>query len=435
MDLATARLRRAPVQAAVIPLVIAMLRSMVPAREADHLSSLLSWANHRGSDVVLASGVIVNGSTQIAPHPALAWAWRCGQSYKWTASQHINVLELTTLLIFCALKRLQAACAVNDFPRFRQPSGGLCLRQGTFVFKALNRVCRRLCAILLATNSFCVSGQSPAGKSATLDPGSRNLTTMVRRRRLAPVRRAHLKFVGIERKTQRKYNKAVKTFFIFCTFFHGSQPNSGKELNFLLSEFVNHLWQDDEPYQNAVDTVAAVRRYLPTYRSHTSTAQAYLRNRGRTRTVRRALPLPLSALLGIVGHAALYEDWATAAACYIGYLCLLRTGEILTLKVQHVVHYEESHKSVLCLPDSKGTKRKNVSEFVLVHDPVARQLLRIMVAGKSSDDSVFGLRGPLLHVVFARRQRVTVRRGDATFQSHSSLLWMQARHENTSLRQ
>ena len=46
----------------------------------------------------------------------------------------------------------------------------------------------------------------------------------------------------------------------------------------MLSEFVNHLWQDDEPYQNAVDAVAAVRRYLPTYRSHTSTAQAYLRN-------------------------------------------------------------------------------------------------------------------------------------------------------------
>ena len=154
---------------------------------------------------------------------------------------------------------------------------------------------------------------------------------------------------------------------------------------------MNHLWQDDEPYQNAVDTVASVRRYLPTYRSHTSTAQAYLRNWGRTRTVRQALPLSLSALLGIVGHAALYEDWATAAACYIGYLCLLRTGEILTLKVQHVVHYEESHKSVLCLPDSKGANRKDVSEFVLVHDPVARQLLRIMMAGKRSDDSVFGL--------------------------------------------
>ena len=106
MDLATARLRRAPVQAAVIPLVITMLDSMVPGREADHLSSLLTWADHKGSDVVLASGVIVNGSTQIAPYPALAWAWNCVQCYQWTAPQHINVLELTTFLNFLRFKAI-----------------------------------------------------------------------------------------------------------------------------------------------------------------------------------------------------------------------------------------------------------------------------------------------------------------------------------------
>ena len=214
---------------------------------------------------------------------------------------------------------------------------------------------------------------------------------MVRRRRLVPRRESTPKVCWNERKTQRRYNKAVEKFFIFCTFFHGSQPNSGEKLNFLLSEFVNHLWQDDEPYQNAVDAVAAVRRYLPTYRSHTSTAQAYLRNWGRTRMVRRALPLPLSALLGVVGHAALYEDWATAAACYIGYLCLLRTGRSSRSRYGTWSITRSLANRSCASPDSKGAKRKDVSEFVLVHHPVARQLLRIMMAGKSLDDSVFGL--------------------------------------------
>ena len=216
MDLATARLRRAPVQAAVIPLVIAMLNSMVPGREADHLSSLLTWADHRGSD-----GEIVNGSTQIAPYPALAWAWRCVQSYKWTASQHINVLGLTTLLIFCALKRFQAACAVNACSTFStakwrplSPPRDVRLPKPSTVSAA---VFAPSCSP--PTLSVSLSAQSPAGKSATLDPGSRNLTTMVRLRRLATVRRAHLKFVEIERKTQRRYNKAVEKFFLFCTFF------------------------------------------------------------------------------------------------------------------------------------------------------------------------------------------------------------------------
>ena len=144
-----------------IPLVIAVLNSMVPGREADHLSSLLTWADHRGSDVVLASGVIVNGSTQIAPNTALAWAWRCVQSYKWTPPpppQHINVLELTAHLNFLRFRAISGClCSQRFFHVFDSRVAASVSAQGRSSSKALNRVCRRLCTILLATNSFCVS--------------------------------------------------------------------------------------------------------------------------------------------------------------------------------------------------------------------------------------------------------------------------------------
>ena len=116
MDLSTARLQRAPVQAAVIPLVInhaLTLWSLAVKLITDPPCSLgLTTGEATWS---LASGVIVNGSRQIAPYPALAWAWSCVQSYKWTALQHINVLKLTTLQNFLRLMRFQAAYAVNDF--------------------------------------------------------------------------------------------------------------------------------------------------------------------------------------------------------------------------------------------------------------------------------------------------------------------------------
>ena len=173
MDLATARLRRAPVQAAVIPLVTTMLDSMVPGREADHLSSLLTWPDHRGSDVVLASGVIVNGSTQIAPYPAMAWAWNCVQSYKWTASQHINLLELNTLLNFLRFKAISGClCSQRFFHVFDSQVAASVSTKGRSSSKALNRVCRRLCAILLATNCFCVSLWTVSGRQFS-DSGSR----------------------------------------------------------------------------------------------------------------------------------------------------------------------------------------------------------------------------------------------------------------------
>ena len=182
---------------------------------------------------------------------------------------------------------------------------------------------------------------------------------MVRRRRLVPVRRGHRKFVGIERKTQRRYNKAVEKFFIFCTFFHGPQPNSGEELNFLLCEFVNHFWQDDEPYQNAVDAVAAVRRHLPTYRSHTSTAQAYLRNwassvtRRSTRTGRR----PRRATSG------------TSACCAPGRSSRSRYS-------MWSITRSLANRSCASRTARRG---KTCRSLCWSHDPVARQLLRIMI--------------------------------------------------------
>ena len=85
------------------------------------------------------------------------------------------------------------------------------------------------------------------------------------------------------------------------------------------------------------------------------------------------------------------DKWALCGAMYIGYLGLLRTGELLSLRVSQVTDYADTGCVVLSLPDSKGAKRKNVGEFVMFTDIHARMLLRRLVAGKAAADSVFGL--------------------------------------------
>ena len=76
---------------------------------------------------------------------------------------------------------------------------------------------------------------------------------------------------------------------------------------------------------------------------------------------------------------------------YIGNLGLLRTGELLSLRVSQVTDYADTGCVVLSLPNSKGAKRKNVGEFVTFTDIHARMLLQRLVAGKAAADSVFGL--------------------------------------------
>ena len=67
-------------------------------QEAGHLRNLVNLVDLRGSDVRLETRSVCDSSRQAVPYPAVAWKWRCVQSYAWRSAQHINVLELIAFL-------------------------------------------------------------------------------------------------------------------------------------------------------------------------------------------------------------------------------------------------------------------------------------------------------------------------------------------------
>lgn len=215
---------------------------------------------------------------------------------------------------------------------------------------------------------------------------------MVKHNKVKKFQRRHLKFVGIERRTEKRYAVAIERFFNFCEFFFEHVPLSGHQLDFYLGEFINHLFQDESPHQWGVDTFAAVRRWLPAWRGHTTLGRMYLRNWSRTFTVRRALPLPVGVLLGMCGVAAIGGDWPLCGALYLGFLGLLRTGELLTLEVHQVTEYFGANSTVISLPESKGAKLKNIGESIVVGDQTGRALLRLLTRGRGPTEKVFNLK-------------------------------------------
>ena len=118
----------------------------------------------------------------------------------------------------------------------------------------------------------------------------------------------------------------------------------------------------------------------------------YLRNWSRTLTIRRALPLPVDIIMGMIGVAAVQDKWALCGAMYIGYLGLLRIFELLSLRVSQVTDYADTGCvwSDLSLT-RRGPSARISGEFVMFTDIHARMLLRRLVAGKAAADSVFGL--------------------------------------------
>ena len=84
----------AGVAAKVCEQVEAVLRTITPGKEAEHMMWILEFTDFRCSEVRLTGGTIVDSCRHAAPYPAFVWNLTCVQSYSWAQSQHINVLGL-----------------------------------------------------------------------------------------------------------------------------------------------------------------------------------------------------------------------------------------------------------------------------------------------------------------------------------------------------
>ena len=86
-----------------------------------------------------------------------------------------------------------------------------------------------------------------------------------------------LNFMGVQNTTLARYLSA-EHFWAYCDFSYGHEPRSARELDLLLWEYINHLFHDDCPVQWSCDTLAAVRRFLLSWRASTYLSKAFLRN-------------------------------------------------------------------------------------------------------------------------------------------------------------
>ena len=166
------------------------------------------------------------------------------------------------------------------------------------------------------------------------------------RNRSRGVIRRHLKFMGVQNTTLACCSLAAERFWAYCDFRVGHVRRSARELDLHLGEYIHHFFFTLTALSNGCDILAAVRRCLLSRRDSTYLAKASLRNWSRTQHVRRAVPLSLKVVLG----------WHVVGALYVGFVCLLRTGEILTLKADPLYWP--------CLPPKVPNSRTWVSQLL-----------------------------------------------------------------------
>ncbi len=117
------------------------------------------------------------------------------------------------------------------------------------------------------------SGRSLRGTTPTSEVGS-SIHVMVKiSKRLVPQR--HLKYAGISMKTRARYQKVLKMFFKLLDIYEHRIPMGMASLDFLAGEFVNHLYQEMEPYGDAGDFVSTLKRFYPPSRMHVVTPDLF----------------------------------------------------------------------------------------------------------------------------------------------------------------
>ncbi|CAK0803465.1 unnamed protein product [Prorocentrum cordatum] len=330
----TARLRRISGLSDAAAAISKQLASIQQGDELAHLRSLLRQADYKGSDVRLVTGELVDGCRQELPYPAIAWDWRTVQAYPWQQHHHINVLEVVAYLTYLRLLSESALFhGVRYFHIFDSKVVACVVAKGRSSSRVLNRVCRRQLALTLATDTYVLT-----------------LWTI----------------------SQWNFADAA----------------SRLHLDAEAAEYINHMYQEDEPHGYAITFVSALKRLYPKCRKRLDIASLYCKSWTRTVHRRRALPLPANVVVGMAGLAFAFGEDRVGISFLIGFLGLLRTGELLSLTVGRI-KIASPHVCVIALPGSKGSHQKGFDESALIHDPVAIALLRKVVEQLPADERLF----------------------------------------------
>ena len=157
---------------------------------------------------------------------------------------------------------------------------------------------------------------------------------------------------------------------------------------YVTGEYINHLYQDMDPYGYAGDFLSGIRRFLPRWRNHTHSAGHYFRNWRRSLSFRQALPLPAGVILGIAGMALADNRPRIAVAFLVGYVGLLRTTDLFKLTPSQLHFVRNNSSVVVSLLDSTGAKRQNNPENVIISDPRIVQDLAHVVRSLGPADSL-----------------------------------------------
>eukprot|EP00435_Cladocopium_sp_Y103_P040650 s851_g11.t1 len=153
----------------------------------------------------------------------------------------------------------------------------------------------------------------------------------------------------------------------------------------MVSECVEHLWEEGAPKSAANYLVAAVQYFRPEAKHHLNWSWKLVKIWNQIEVPQRATPLSPELLMAFAGQAFCWKQFELGWLLVIGFTFFLRTGELLQIKAQDVVLGPRS--GVLYFPPSKNGKRLFLPlEWVEMSEQITVTAFKVLLRRKQPGD-------------------------------------------------
>ena len=176
---------------------------------------------------------------------------------------------------------------------------------------------------------------------------------------------------GLTATTQARYSTAL---FLLLPVLEALQ--TPEALDMAVSDWIEWMFSKGEPQHLISDALCGLQWWEPWTKRRLPNAWRLFHVWRKIEVVARAPPLTSLLVRSMVAYCLAHSDIQMAAALLIGFYGLLRTGEILNLRLSECL-IKGSH-CILSLADTKSGKRKGTTEMVHLSDPLTLEVLRTL---------------------------------------------------------
>ena len=183
-----------------------------------------------------------------------------------------------------------------------------------------------------------------------------------------------------------RYEKAILRYFEWLEGEEMGLPGDEKLLDENLCVYIEDVWQSGEVKALVSNLLSGLGSLCKNLKGKYKTAWALYTAWGQLEMPQRARPFSEIDILAIAGRLIKAGQYELGILVLIGFHCILRTSEMLSLRVASCEFSRCGKCCLLKLGFTKGGKRKGKEESVTVTDKFLVKALHLLCEGKDAGD-------------------------------------------------